>query len=198
MPKERIITKEQFDELLAWLDPDREKAAIKYETIRQSLIKIFIWRGYSEAEDMADETFDRVTKNMPKIRPTYVGDPGPYVFSVLNNLLMERGRQKKSHVPLDEVAYRLKSEDSLPLDDKEDESEQAFQCLSLCMQQLEPDKRELFLAYYQNEKQTKISDRKELAAELNIDLNALRVRVHRIRTFLEKCIEDCLNSTAGN
>lgn len=192
MAKERIITQEQFDELLAWFDPDREQAGRKYETIRQSLIRIFIWRGYSEAEDMADETINRVLLNVIRIKPTFIGDPAPYFYRVANNLLMERGRQKKLQVPLEEVSEELSSEDNALADEQVDNLEQEDECLHRCIQQLEPDRRALILAYYREEKQAKIEYRRKLAQQERIDLNALRVRVYRIRAGLEKCIEECL------
>ena len=39
------LNQEAFDELLAWLNPDRERAGRKYEDIRQRLIRIFMHRG---------------------------------------------------------------------------------------------------------------------------------------------------------
>ena len=63
-----------FDALLDWLDPDRDLAAQKYETIRAGLIRIFIAKGFSDAEDMADEALRRVGKRLPEIRDTYVGE----------------------------------------------------------------------------------------------------------------------------
>ncbi|HEY0083559.1 MAG TPA: hypothetical protein VGB61_12265, partial [Pyrinomonadaceae bacterium] len=61
MGKQSGLTQEGFERLLTWLSPDREQAGKKYEEIRQSLIKIFVWRGVHEAEDLADETITRVT-----------------------------------------------------------------------------------------------------------------------------------------
>jgi RNA polymerase sigma factor (sigma-70 family) len=197
MTKERIITQEQFDELLAWLDPDRAQAGVRYETIRHSLIRIFTWRGMAEAEDMADEVFNRVAHNIFKVRPVYVGDPALYFYSVGNNLIMEQWRKQASHAPLTEADGHT----SLPAPSTQEEEavdyEREYDCLSLCLQQLEPDKRELILAYYEKEKQAKIDYRKELAQRENVDLNALRVRVHRIRGRLEKCIDRCLGRPTG-
>jgi hypothetical protein len=33
-----VLTREAFERLLAWLDPDRERAGQKYEKIRQKLV----------------------------------------------------------------------------------------------------------------------------------------------------------------
>ncbi len=69
------ITKEPFDALLEWLDPDREKAGQRYEVIRAGLIRIFVSKGLSDAEHYADEAIDRVIKRLPEIQANYVGDP---------------------------------------------------------------------------------------------------------------------------
>ena len=66
---------ENFDALLSWLDPDRNRAGNKYEEIRQSLIKIFSWRGFKDAEDLTDETISRVTAKVLEVSRDFRGDP---------------------------------------------------------------------------------------------------------------------------
>ena len=61
-------TKEPFDALLEWLDPDRDKAGQRYEVIRAGLIRIFVAKGLSDAEHYTDEAIDRVIKKLPEIR----------------------------------------------------------------------------------------------------------------------------------
>jgi RNA polymerase sigma factor (sigma-70 family) len=197
MSKERIITQEQFDELLAWLDPNHAEAGAKYEAIRHSLIRIFTWRGIAEAEDMADEVINRVAHNIFKIKPGYVGDPASYFYSVGNNLIMEQWKKKTLHVPLTEADGQTTPPDPSIEEEQAGDREREYECLSLCVQQLEADKRELILAYYEKEKQAKIDHRKALARQENIDLNTLRVRVHRIRARLEECIQRCLERPDG-
>jgi hypothetical protein len=48
MKKGWVLTQELFDTLLGWLDPDRERAGDKYETVRIRLIKVFTCRGCLE------------------------------------------------------------------------------------------------------------------------------------------------------
>ncbi|HEY0047746.1 MAG TPA: hypothetical protein VGB68_00565, partial [Pyrinomonadaceae bacterium] len=62
MDKENVINQENFDVLLNWLDRNREIAGQKYEKIRRRLIRIFLGRGCFEAEELADETINRVTR----------------------------------------------------------------------------------------------------------------------------------------
>jgi RNA polymerase sigma factor (sigma-70 family) len=182
-------SQEAFESLLMWLDSDREQAGKRYEEIRQSLIKIFTWRGITEAEDLADETFNRVTRRLPDLVINYTGDPAMYFYSVANNLTKEYHRQKKRRVPL--KGQRLATS---PPADEPDTFEREYDCLNRCLQELEPDQRKLILEYYSKDKQAKIDHRKELARRLNLDVNALRVRMYRSRSKLERCIEDCLKA----
>jgi hypothetical protein len=48
--------------------------------------------------------------------------------------------------------------------------------------------------YYLNDKQDKIDFRKKLARQLGIAANALRLRVHRLRTNVHTCLTNCLGA----
>ena len=67
MRKDWFLSQEAFDALLKWLDSDREQAAMKYEDIRKRLIKIFTGRDCVEAEDLADETINRVVSKLDEL-----------------------------------------------------------------------------------------------------------------------------------
>lgn len=180
MKKEWAPTQEAFDSLLNWLDPDRERAGLRYETIRLRLIKIFACRGCREAEELADESINRVTSKVVELVKTYQGDPSLYFYGVAHKLHLEYSR-----------ASRVKPE--LPLTSPPVEADAgAYECLDECMDNLPSETRELVLRYYQEDKQAKIDDRKQLAWELGIGINALRIRAHRIRIRLQKCVEDCM------
>jgi DNA-directed RNA polymerase specialized sigma24 family protein len=186
MSKRWTLTQERFDTLLTWLHPDREKAAEKYENIRQSLIKIFTWRGVTDAEGLADETINRVTQKIHELRATYSGDPALYFYGVAKKIIHEHQRMPKT-VPLDVDQLSYPS-----LTDEPKTSKIAYDCLDKCLAELSPANREIFLSYYAQKKLGKIDHRKVLAGKLGIDVNALRVRVHRIRLALERCIKACL------
>ena len=80
--KEWDLTQENFDQLLAWLDPNREQAGRRYEDIRRKLVKIFVSRGCIIAEELADETINRVAMKVHEIVDTYTGDPALYFYGV--------------------------------------------------------------------------------------------------------------------
>ncbi len=183
MNKQWILTQESFDALLDWLDPSRDVAGQKYETIRARLIKIFVCRGCLEPEDLADETINRVTSKLKDVAGTYTGEPALYFYGVANKVHLEYLRRKP--VP----PLPAPRSDTL-------EVELAHQCLDRCAERLSPDNRYLMWKYYEEEKQAKIETRKLLADELGIALNALRIRAHRIRLTLEQCVTDCLERAA--
>jgi len=179
MKKEWVITQEAFDGLLTWLDPDRDRAAHKYETVRLRLIKIFSCRGCGEADDLADETINRVTSKLSEIAGSYLGDPALYFYGVANKVYLEYLRRRPALEPP-------------PLRESSDEIEAEYACLERCMDELPPESRRLVLQYYQDEKRAKIERRRKLADELGIAVNALRIRAHRIRQQLQQCVQVCL------
>jgi DNA-directed RNA polymerase specialized sigma24 family protein len=185
MKKEWVLTQESFDALLAWLDPNRDVAAKKYETIRTRLIKIFSCRGCLEAEDLADETINRVTSKLPEIHETFSGEPARYFYGVGNKIHLEYSRRKPRSMPLE------------PAQENRDEVEREYQCLERCLDKLTPDSRELVLEYYREEKQAKIVHRRRLAEQLGIAVNALRIRAHRIRASLQDCVRNCVHAAAA-
>jgi RNA polymerase sigma factor (sigma-70 family) len=182
------LTQEAFDQLLAWMDSNRENAARKYEEIRSGLIKGFDKFGCKAPEDLADETINRVARKLPEIKETYVGECSRYFYAVAHNVHREYLRKPKT-TSLPETD--LPSTETPP-DKLVDEVEQEYACLEHCMEQLTPQNREIIMQYYQGEKQQKIRQRKELALRQGMNLAALRLRAQRIRDSLRNCILNCL------
>jgi DNA-directed RNA polymerase specialized sigma24 family protein len=72
------------------------------------------------------------------------------------------------------------------------EHELRLECLNNCVGALPKQHLEMVTEYHQEKGGTKIAQRNELAARLNIPLNALRIRVFRIREGLEDCVTGCV------
>jgi RNA polymerase sigma factor (sigma-70 family) len=174
---------DDLDALLAWLDPERDIAAQKYETIRAGLIRIFAREGFSDAEDLADETIRRVSKKLPEIRDSYVGEPARYFRGVTRNLIRERYRRKE--IPTDELPE--------PENKKINQSDE-YECLKRCLQFLTREKRELILDFHVYEGHDKIEQHEIMAQELGISEGALRGRAYHIRAKLEDCVLKCIQS----
>ena len=191
MARDSAIPPESFEEILAWLNPDRDVAANMYVQLRHDLAKLFIWGRCADPEGMTDEAFDRVAKKVHDVRQTYEGDPRLYFRAVANNLIKENFKKIKTHVSLEDVDLPQQqtirtAEEIAEIDD----------CLQSCLRKLGAEKRKLILAYYAKEKQAKIDYRHELAQRLEISLETLRVRVFRIRASIAECIESCLERKA--
>jgi DNA-directed RNA polymerase specialized sigma24 family protein len=181
---DREITAELFESLLDWLGPTRDEAARKYEEVRNRLIRILLKKGCSHPEDLADETVNRVTLKLPEIKATYVGNPVWYFISVARLVWMESLKSR-------EVTY-----EDVPDPVVQPQADFARDCLRQCLALLTPDQRDLVLDYHVNNKRAKIELHRKMAEELGLSTNALRLRTHRIRAGLEKCVLACLNGAA--
>ena len=179
MKRDTVITQDSFNRLLEWLDTDRSGAGVKYEEIRRRLIKVFVRRGCSIPEELADETIDRVCGKIAEFAGSYVGDPVAYFCGVAHNVFLEYVKKRPVSQPPAEV-------------DPPEGLERRHQCLDGCMEHLDVESRELILQYYREDKRAKIYSRKQLADELGIELNTLRMRAHRIRTTLQECVRNCV------
>jgi len=174
---------ESFEILLDWLDPDRELAGEKYEQIRTRLLKIFYARGCHLAEELADDTIERVTRKVGQLIGTYDGDPAYYFYGVAKNVFKEFTRKPKS----DELPDTLVQAESNSVEKEEND-----RCLTECLSKLTRKNSEFILEYYQRDKQAKIDCRKRMMDRLDISHEALRIRAYRIRNTLQKCVLKCL------
>ena len=179
----RELRQQDFDRLLSWLDADRERAALLYEKIRWRLVTILASRGCTLAEELADETIDRVARRVPDIEQTYVGDKAIYFLGVMNNVHHEYLRRPPPP--------RL-----VPVEDGIEAREEIHLCLDNCLSQLAPYSRQLIERYYAADKKAKIDLRKVIAREMGIKASTLRLRALRIREKLQSCIEQCLHTVS--
>ncbi|MFN7948216.1 MAG: hypothetical protein U0Z53_22895 [Blastocatellia bacterium] len=179
------LTREAFDELLAALDADRERAGERYLELRGNLLRFFEWRGCPFPEEHADETINRVARRMSEGEA--IRDPGQYSIGVARMLLLEISRKRtRERRALNEIA-----DPEVPSSESED-SEQRVECLRRCLASLSTDNRELILQYYQGEKGSKIENRRRLADRFSAPINTLRMRALRLREKLQGCVENCL------
>lgn len=167
--------KDPFDKLLRWLDPDRGRAAEKYEKIRTRLIKILSAKGCWAAEDVADQTINVVASKIDWLLENFKGDPALYFYGVSKKVFHEW--LKKSPPPMP------------PPPPDNSEIERLCGCLEQCLQEMPPDDRKLILRYHERDKQQRIDNRKQLAEELGISQNALRIKVYHIHSRLRQLMQ---------
>jgi RNA polymerase sigma factor (sigma-70 family) len=188
MTRDSAIPPESFEEILAWLNPDREIAANMYVQLRHDLAKIFTYRGCADPEGLSDEVFDRVARKVHEIKPTYEGDPRLYFRAVANNLVKEDLKRVKTLVSLEGVDLP----EPATHQHEQEKAAAMEECLQLCLQRISAANRELIVSYYAKEKQAKIDHRSELAQRFGVSVETLRVKVYRIRASLQECIQRCV------
>lgn len=192
MPRNSDFRAERFDDLLAWLNPDRNLAIAAYLNLRHALTRIFAWNRCADPEGMTDEVVDRVVRQIDYLRDTYEGNPKLFFYAVANNLIKEYQKKVKPHVSIEDIELAVDPPQELD----EEIPDVREECLRTCLRKLSKEKRELIVSYYSKEKQAKIIHRAEMARQLGVSIEALRVRMRRIRGDLQECIERCLDQLA--
>ena len=183
--KDWRLTQEGFDRLLRLLDPDREVAATRYEQLRLRLIKLFEWRGSPTPEEHTDEAFDRLARKI--VEGVEVQDVAHFLGGIARRLCFEiieqREREQKAlkHIP-EPAMFEI----------RDDEIDPRIDCFRRCLESLPAAQRALIVDYYRVGDLNRIQQRKRLADDLGVPLNALRIRAHRLRVQLDRCIRDCL------
>lgn len=178
-----MLTREALDSLLDYLGPDRRAAGERYEEIRGRLIRLFQWRGCDHAEELADETINRVAEKIAAGLEIRSDDPFRYFCGVGHLVFKEiLRRQQRERAALEEVRH-------LPPPPAPDDEDERLARLRDCMQGLETDQRSLILDYHRGDGGDRIRLRRAIADKLGVPINALRIRVHRIRARLEECVQ---------
>ena len=181
------MTSEGLALLLAILDPDRERAAERYEEIRKQLIRRFEGLGSTSPEELADLTLDRFAHRLTQ---GFVPEnPGGFLYGIAANVFKEWRRKVISQEVQIDLHAGPNAEEPTDLAEEE-ETGRRTQCLRRCLGRLPNDQRGLVLAYYHGD--DRIGARHQLAGQLGLTPNALRIRAHRVRRQLEDCIKRCL------
>lgn len=183
--KKWVLTQDTFDRFLAILDRDRDKAGEKYEEIRLKLLKYFQWRGSGFPDIDADETINRVMRRMEEGANVY--NLNGYIYGVAKLVHTESLKQRNRKQELDEAS--LVELAALGVDA---EAAQLQECLERCLGRLSDEDRAIITEYYKYEGAERVTCRERLAARLGVTLNSLRVKTHRQRLNLERCVKKCL------
>ena len=187
MKRERPPTPEEFEKLLAWLNSDRDEAGRKFNLLNARLIKVFASRGCADAEALADEVSNRVAVRIDKVKESY-NEPIRcflgFLEYVYQEYLRERQNEREQQKWLPVITPR-----------HNDELEREDRCLEQCLGNLAQPERRLFVLYFQGEKRARINRRKQLATELVLTMNALRIRAFHLRREMHQCITACLSES---
>ena len=174
------VTREKFASFLEWLNPDRDRAGEEYEQLRFRLCTFFSQRHCTFADELADETINRV---ILKVSEEKIENKIAYCYGVAKNVYRESLRKERTHVDIDEVAIAA-----------EEPEKQSFsnECFEKCLKKLSPASRTLLLDYFSEVKQAKIQMHRRISANLATTQTALRMRVMRIKQKLKLCVQECM------
>jgi RNA polymerase sigma factor (sigma-70 family) len=173
-----------FEELFRTLEPEAESVAAGFERCRRKLVKFFIWRHCMDADELADETISRLLKRAE----TQISADKPYsfVYGIAANVFREYSRRRKERGEVASIDEILEIPDH--------SRSEADDCQQHCLDRLPEDKRQLLLRYY-----VENISCEDIAKERQKTINALRLKIFRIKESLRRCCEKCRNrSRKGN
>ena len=194
--KDWALTQDAFRCLLEWLDEGVDSDGANYLETRRRLVSYFDRKNCQQPDELADETLNRVARRLQEEGSITGAAPAQYCYIVAKYVFLEyQRRTDRAQVSLDELSgprYPVSSPAELSaLEEAAESRENRLDCLERCLQNLEPDNRELIVQYYRGEQRAKIENRRALAARLGITMNALGIRACRVRDKLEACVSKC-------
>jgi DNA-directed RNA polymerase specialized sigma24 family protein len=182
-----VLSQSAFQRLLNWFDEDVESAGQRYVEIRRRLYQYFDRKNCSSPLELADETLNRVARRLEEEGEITGSTQSQFCFNTARYIFLEWLRHRKHHEQLHEgLATSSKLQDEI--------EQRRTDCLERCLQKLDPQDQNVILSYYRGERQGRIENRKSLARQLGLTVNALSIRACRIRIKLESCIQKCLTT----
>ncbi|MEK6283019.1 MAG: hypothetical protein AABN95_21890 [Acidobacteriota bacterium] len=178
--KKKEVTREKFASFLEWLSPDRDSAGEEYERLRFRLCTFFSQRHCTFADELADETINRV---ILKSSEELIENKIAYCYGVAKNVYRESLRKERPHVDIEELRIAAKDPEEPSFSDE---------CLDKCLEELPPDTRCLLLDYFSEAKLAKIELHRRISESLKLTQTALRMRVMRTKQKLKTCVQECM------
>jgi DNA-directed RNA polymerase specialized sigma24 family protein len=186
-------TESVFRKFLEWLDQGSDSNGERYLEMRRRLLRYFDHKRCLASDDLADETLNRVARRLEEQGTITEATPAQYCYIVAKFVFLEYLRQ--AHPQADTSESNLSSvalaRAAHPAPEAAEAEEKRMQCLEQCLEMLIPEERDLILEYYRGEQREKIRQRRQLAEQLALTLNALSIRACRIRIRLEACVTRC-------
>jgi DNA-directed RNA polymerase specialized sigma24 family protein len=190
--KNWAMTSGAFHRLLEWLDEGADSEGRNFLEMRRRLAAFFDRKNCLNADELADETLNRVARRLEEEGKIESETPAKYCYITARFVFMESLRDKeKAGVPLEDVLRREDQQIRAEETDEKERKEKMLDCLEHCTEKLETASRRIIIRYYFGEERAKIENRRALAASLNISVNALSIRACRIRDKLENCVGKC-------
>ncbi len=171
-----------MDLLLDWLSPDSDEALKNYYRLRRKLTTYF-W-NFIDPESLADDAIDRAVEKLNQGKATPQSKAETYIMSIARNMTREQFRELRMEI-YDDTLYvtRGHQESAKP-------TEEQYTLLWECIERELDDSADLFLSYCLGKSEGSTKEfRNELAKSSGMTLNNLRVKVHRMKKKLARCIK---------
>ncbi|HKX31151.1 MAG TPA: hypothetical protein VJ302_25910 [Blastocatellia bacterium] len=173
------LSEEGFSRLLARLNTDPAQAGEEYERLRARLIFFFERKGCRIPAELGDETINRVARKIEEGHQ--IDDLFKFSHGVARLVLLEHWNDpKREWEQLDERLAPPKPEKQT--------DDHRLKCMEKCLQILSTEERDLIIKNCTLDKNGK----EALVKTMGLTINALRLRVFRIRTKLDECRERCI------
>lgn len=195
--KSRTLTPRAFAQLLKWLDRGANSEGQNYLEMRERLVAYFDRKNCAEPDELADETLNRVALRLEAEGTIESDPPAKYCYIVARFIFMEnlRAAQKENQLVADLRRERARAEKEVMVEDDEPAiKERRLACLEQCTAKLDAANCRMIIRYYTGRERVKIDNRRALAEELKITMNALSIRACRIRERLEACVRQCMGA----
>jgi DNA-directed RNA polymerase specialized sigma24 family protein len=213
----KTMDSDEFERLLAGLNPDRDRAGEAYEKLRSRLTTFFWHEGCpdAEVERLADRTFDVVARQLNEglvIRT----DLHTYALGIARRKASEWHKTAKIRptfsveAALDEpTGLNYADRQGVRIQDRQvfgkwddDPVEKLYRskssgCLEECKKRLPMEQQRIWREYYRCDDGPEIDYKQTVANELGITKDALKLRVHRIRIKLEECVLACVQKSSS-
>lgn len=189
------LHEQTFQRLLAWLDQGVNTNGQSYLAIRERLVGYFDRKNCLNADELADETLNRVARRLDEEGGDIETEtPAKYCYIVARFVFMEHLRETKRAERAADQMRLLHDYEQVLRDETAAEKELRHKCLDAALARLDSTTRELIMRYYAGQERAKIENRRALAQSLGITMNALSIRACRIRDKLERWVRECLDS----
>lgn len=182
-PRAGGIAAGAWSDLLAFLSRGHGDPGAAYEELRSKLQFFFEWKGCPGAPELADETLNRVAAKLAAGEDIQTDEPRRYAFGVARFVYLEALKRDARIAPGEHDAPAAPADPGDPA-----RREARLAALEACLETLPPRTQQMLLRYHEDDGRQRIDHRKQLADELGIALNALRIRVHRVRAQIEACV----------
>jgi DNA-directed RNA polymerase specialized sigma24 family protein len=167
-----------FHRLLAYLDAGENSERQNYVRKRERLVAYFDQKNCFAPDDLAEETLNRVACKLEEEGDIQSETAAKYCYSVARYVFYEHLRRSE----LSALAVAELSRESEPSDTKHesDIKKRMLDCLEKCTRKLDYLSHKIISRYYVGKEWRKIESRRTLAAELEISMNALSIRVRDV------------------